>query len=75
MISIPMNHWYVFRISFVDTPTMYFTIRATKKKEAIAKLPKDCQAKGCCIECKSFEDEAGAKWQISQWMQSEERPM
>lgn len=67
MIPVPTIHWYVFRISFIEAPTMYFTIRAATKKEAIAKLPKGYQTGGYCIECRSFDDEAGAKWQISQW--------
>lgn len=66
-IPVQMVNWYAFRISFVETPTMYFTIRAVSKKEALSKLPKGYQTGGYCLECRSFADEVGAKWQISRW--------
>lgn len=67
MNLVPTIHYYAFRLSFIEVPTMYIIIRATTKKEAVAKLPKGYQTGGYCLECRSYDDEEGAKWQISQW--------
>ena len=43
MNLVPTIHYYAFRLSFIEVPTMYIIIRATTKKEAVAKLPKGYQ--------------------------------
>lgn len=66
-------HWYAFRFFFVEIPPVLIRTEASSKQEAMAKLPQNLVRGACSHDVRSFDDKAGAEWQIEQWKKEADR--